>query len=140
MEHHGKFGQNIGLTQPIAIMSRIDIHYTTLCLGTQTVSHTLPGFRGLKICIQYQASHTHRHICYSYNSYDGSNLIKIIWSENQVEDHTTHNFLECHQDADHARIVNIRCLVSGIIYNLLGITVCWKVYIKRYISSYFTYG
>ena len=61
---------------------------------------TLPGFQGIKQCVQYLAIHTHKPIFYPSNSYDGSNVIRLTWSLNQVEDHTTQNLLECHQDAD----------------------------------------
>ena len=107
MENHGKFGHTIGRIQHIALMSRIDLCYATCCLSTQTVAPTLPGFKGIKRCVQYLASHPHKPIFYPYNSYDGSNVIRITWSGNQVEDHTTQNFLECHQYANHAIILNI---------------------------------
>ena len=59
----------------------------------------------------------------------------LKWSGNQVEDHTTQKCLECHQDAYHARIINRRISVSGIINTLLGISVCWKVKIQPDIES-----
>ena len=37
-----------------------------------------------------------------------SNVIRLTWSGNQVEDYITQNCLERNQDADHARILNIR--------------------------------
>ena len=89
-------------------MSIIDLCYATCRLATQTVAPTLPGLQGIKICVQYLDSHPHKPIFYPYNSYDGSNFIRLTLSGNQVEDHKTQNFLECHQDAEHARIINIR--------------------------------
>ena len=68
-------------------------------------------------------------------SYDGSNVIRLTCSGNQVEEHTTQNCLECHQDADHARILNRRRTVSDIIHTLLGVTVYWKVHIQASIAS-----
>ena len=49
---------------------------------------------------------------------------------NQVEDYTTHNCLEFHQDADYARILNIRRSVSVILHTLLDVAICWKVNIQ----------
>ena len=86
------------------------------------------------------ASHPHNPIVYPSNSYDGSNVIRLTWSGNQVEYHTTQNFLECHQDADHARIINRRRSVSGIIHTLLGVAVFWKVQIQPAIASDSTDG
>ena len=108
-------------------MSIIDLCYATCSLATQTVAHNLPGLQGIKRCVQYLASHPHKPIFYPSHSYDGSNVIRLTWSGNQIEDHTTQNFLECHQDADHARILNRRRSVSGIIHTQLGVDVCWKV-------------
>ena len=51
-------------------------------------------------------------------------------SGDQVEDYTTQNCLEYHQDADHARIMNIRRSVSGMIHTLLCVALFWKVQIK----------
>ena len=90
-------------------MSIINICYTSCHLETQTVAPTLPDFQGIKRYDQYLASQPHKLIFYPSNSYDGSNFIRLTWSENQVEYHPTHNCLECHQDADHDRIINIRC-------------------------------
>ena len=39
----------------------------------------------------------------------------------------TQNFLEYHQYANRAIIINIMRSVSGIIQNILGVDVCWKV-------------
>ena len=74
-------------------MSRIDIFYTALCLGTQTMSPTLPGFQYIKMCIQYIYNHTHKPILYPSDSYDGSSYIRLIWSRNQVQYYTTQNCL-----------------------------------------------
>ena len=86
------------------------------------------------------ASHPHKPIFYPSNYYDGSNVISLTWSRNQVEDHTTHNCFEFHQDADHAIIINRRRSVSGIINTLLGVAVCWKVHIQPAIASDSTDG
>ena len=40
----------------------IDICYTTCILSNQTVAPALPGFQGLKICIQYMDIHPHKPI------------------------------------------------------------------------------
>ena len=56
MEYHGKFGHTLGRIQHIAIMSRIDLFNATCCLATQTVAPALPGFQGIKRCVQYLAS------------------------------------------------------------------------------------
>ena len=111
-------------------MIRIENFYIDCHMETQTVAPTLPGFQGIIRCIQYLDSHPHKLIFYSSNSYDGSNFIRLKWSGNQVEDYKTHNFLECHQYADHVRILNRRRLVSGIIHTFLGVSVCWKVQIQ----------
>ena len=102
MEYHGKFVHTLGRIQHITLMSRIDICYATCRLATQTVAPNLPGFQGIKLCVQYLDSHPHKPIFYPSNSYDGSNFIRLTWSGNQVEDHTNQNCLEFHQDADHA--------------------------------------
>ena len=100
----------------------------------------LTGFQGIKLCLQYLASHPHKPIFYPSNYYDGSNFIRLTWSGNQVEDCTTHNCLKLYQDVDHARILNIRRSVSGIIHLLHGVSVCWKVQIQSAISSDSTDG
>ena len=69
MEYHGKFGHKIGRIQHVALMSRIDLCYATYSLATQTVSPTLPGFQGIKLCVQYMASYPHKPIFYPSNSY-----------------------------------------------------------------------
>ena len=56
MEYHDKFGHNLGKIQNIALMSRIFISYAICRLDTQTVAPTLPGFQGIKRCVQYLAS------------------------------------------------------------------------------------
>ena len=85
------------MIQYIALMSIIDLCYATFCLAT-------PIFDPL-------------------NSYDGSNVIRITWSVNQVEYHQTQNLLEYHKYADHYRIFNRRRSVPGIIHTLLGVDV-----------------
>ena len=99
------------------------------------MAHTLPGFQGIKRCVKYLASHPHKPIFYPSDSYDRSNVIRLTWSGNQVEEHTTQNCLECHQDADHDRILNRRRSVSGIIHNLIGVAVYWKAQIQPAIVS-----
>ena len=84
MEYHGKSGHTIGNIQHIALMSIIEIFYTTYSLETQTVAPILPGFQGIKHCVKYLASHSHKPIFYSSNSYDGSNFIRLTWSGNQL--------------------------------------------------------
>ena len=59
----------------------------------------------------------------------------LTWSGDQVEDHMTQNCLECHQDADHDIIINIRWSVSGIIHTLIGVLVFCKVHIQPAIAS-----
>ena len=91
MEYHEKFGHNLGRIQHIALMSKIDIFYAICRLATQTVAPNLPGFKVIKRCVQYLASHPHKPILNPANPYDGSNVIRLTWSGNQVEDHTTKN-------------------------------------------------
>ena len=43
-------------------MIRIDICYIACRMGTQTVAPTLPGFQGIKCCIQYLASNPQKPI------------------------------------------------------------------------------
>ena len=124
MEYHGKFGHTLGRIQHIYPMNRIDICYATCCLETQNVAPTLNGFQGIKRFVQYMDNNPHKPIFYPYNYYDGSNTIRLSWFGNQVEYHTTHIFLECHQDADHAIIINRKWSVSGIFHNLIGVEVC----------------
>ena len=101
---------------------------------------TFPGFQGIKRCVQYLDSHPHKPIFYPSNYYGGSNFIRLTCSGDQVEDYITHNFLEYHQDAYHARTFNRRRSVSGIICTLIGVYVCWKVYIQPDITSESTDG
>ena len=70
MEYNGNFGHTLGNIQHISLMSIIDVCYATCCLGTQTVAPTLPGFQGIKRCVQFLASHPHKPIFYPSNSYD----------------------------------------------------------------------
>ena len=92
MEYHGKFGHNLGRVQHISLMSRIDICYTTCNIKTQTVAPTLTGFQVINHCVKCMANRPHKTISYPYNYYDGSNVIILTWSGNQVEDYMTHNF------------------------------------------------
>ena len=86
MEYHVKFEHTIGRIHHISIIIRIGIFYTACCLGTQNVAPTLPGFQGLKCYIQYLDSHPLKPIFYPSNYYDVSNVIRLTWSGNQVED------------------------------------------------------
>ena len=86
MEYNGKFGHTIVWIQIFSLKSRINIYYTDYRLETQTVTHTLPGFQGLKRYIQYISSHPHKTIFYPYNYYKGANFIIFTWIGNQVED------------------------------------------------------
>ena len=123
MYYNGKFGHILIRIQHISLMSIIYIFYTTCSLANQTVVPNIPGFQGIKRCIQYLSSLPHKPIFYPSNSYDGSNFVRLTWSGNQVEYHTTQNFLECHKDADHDIIINIIRSVSGIMHTLLGVSV-----------------
>ena len=75
MEYHEKFGHTIGQIQHISLMSRIEICYTDCRLATQTAAPTLPGFQGIKRCIQYLDMNPHKPIFNTYNSCNGSNTI-----------------------------------------------------------------
>ena len=66
---------------------------------------------------------------YTSNSYGGSNVTRLTWIGNKVEDYTTQNYLEYYQDLDHAIIINTRRSVSGIIHNILTVAVLWKLQI-----------
>ena len=59
---------------------------------------TIPGFQCLKRCIQYMSSHPNKPILFPSNSYDISKNFIITLTFTRVEDHTTKNFLELHQD------------------------------------------
>ena len=140
MKYHGKFVHTLGRIQHIALMSRIDICYTTYHLETQTVAPILPGFQYIKFCVPYLYSHPHKPIFYPSNYYGGSNFIRVKWSGNQVEDYKTQNCLEFYQDADHAIIFNKRQSVSGIIHTMLGVYVFCQLQIKEAIASDYTDG
>ena len=71
-----------------------DILCTAYCLGNQTMAPNLLCFQRIKRCIQYLASHPHKPIFYLSNYYDGSDVIRLTWSGNQVEDYKTQNFPE----------------------------------------------
>ena len=122
-------------------MIRIDFFLnTSLQLGNQTVAPTLPGFQVIKRCVKYLFSHPHKRIMYPSNYYDGSNVTRLTWSESQIKDYTSKNYLKYHQDADHNRVIQIRRSVSGIIHTLLGVAVFWKVQIHPYAASDSTDG
>ena len=140
MQYHVKFVHNLGRIQHIALMSIIDICYATCRLATQTVAPTLSGFQVIKRCVQYLPSHPHKYIFYPSNSYDGLNVIRLTRSGNQVVDNKNQNFFECHQYADHARILNRIRSFSGILHTLIGVAVCWKVQIRPDIASNSTGG
>ena len=53
MDYNGKSGQTLGWKQHIDIMGRIEICYKAYLLETQTLAPTIPGFQGIKRCIQY---------------------------------------------------------------------------------------
>ena len=97
--------------------------YATCRLETQTMAPTLPVFQYIKRFVQYLDSHPHKPIFYPSNSYDGSTVIRLTWSGNQVEDHTIQNCLECHQDVDPAIVLNIRRTVLVIMHTLLSVDV-----------------
>ena len=140
MEYHGKFGHTIGKIQHIALMSKIEICYTDWRLETQTMTPTLPGIQAINQCIKFLASDSHKRIFYPFNYHDDSNFTRLTWRGNKVEDYTTHNCLEWNKFADHARIINIRWSVSGIMNNFLGVAVCWKVQIQPDVASETTDG
>ena len=79
-------------------MSRIDICCKSCHLKTKTVAHRLTVLQGTNNCAQYLASHPHKPILYPSEYYYGSNFIILTWSGNQVEDCTTHNYMEYHPD------------------------------------------
>ena len=120
MKYHGKFGRKIGRIKHIALMSRIDLCYETCRISTQTVAPTLSSFPGINRCVQYLDIHPHKPIFYLSNSYGGSNLIRLTWSGNQVEYHTTiivWNFIkmrimtEFSTEDGQYRVLYIICLV-----------------------------
>ena len=135
MEYHGKLGHTLGRIQKISLVRRIELFYATCRIATQIVAPNIPGFQVIKQCVQYLASHPHKPIFYPSNYYDGSNIIRLTLSGNQSEDHTTHNCLDFHQDADHARILSIRRSVSGIMHTLIGVDVCCKLHAQPAIAS-----
>ena len=71
MEYHGKFGHTLGRIHNIALMSRIGLCYVTCRLATQTVAPTLPGFQGIKLCVQYLDIHPHKPIFYPSQELEG---------------------------------------------------------------------
>ena len=121
-------------------MRIIYIFYIACHLGNQTMIFTLTGFQGIKHLIQYMDSHPHKPIFYPYNYFDEYNVIRLTWIGNQVEYYTTHNFLEFHQDAYHARFINRRPSVSDINNSLLVVAGWWKVQIQPDVASESTDG
>ena len=83
MEYHGKFVHNLRRIKHIALMSRIEICYKAFCLANKTVAPTIPGFQGIKRCIQYLDNNLHTHIFYPSYYYYGSKFIRLTWSGNQ---------------------------------------------------------
>ena len=77
MEYHAKFGHTIGRINQISLMSILDICCTAYLTANQTMSPTLPGFQGIKLCVQYMDSHPHKPIFYPSNYYDRSNVIRL---------------------------------------------------------------
>ena len=75
-------------------MSIIDIFNKDCHLAIRTVVLTLPCFQGINNYIQYLASHPQRPIFYTSNYYDSSNIIRLTWIGNSVEEYTTPNCLE----------------------------------------------
>ena len=125
----------------ISIMSRLDIFYTACQLGTQTVTPTITDFQGLKYCIKYQDSHPNKPTFYTFNYYYGSNFIRFTWNGNQSEDYKTQNCIVYHQDTYHARTLNRRWSVLGIVHHLLDVALLLlKVNIKLSVASESTDG
>ena len=108
MEYPGKLVHTIGHIQHTDIMRIFDIFYKAFLLVTQNMAPTTNGFQGLNKCIQYLANYPHKPVFYPYNSYDIPNIIISSWGGTQVEDYTTHNCLEFHQDNYHSIITNRR--------------------------------
>ena len=48
--------------------------------------------------------------------------------------------MELHQDADHDKITNRIWSVSGIMNNIIGVAVYWKLYIHPNVASEYTDG
>ena len=138
MEYHGKIRHTLGQMQHISLICRTGNCYTDCQLKTQNVATTLYYFQGLKCYIQDLASYSHKTIFHPSSYYDISNVIRLTWSGNKTEDHTTHNYLECHKYADHAVIINRRRSVSGIIHALFGVAEWWKLQIQLYVASDYT--
>ena len=140
MEYTKKLRHTLGRIPHIFFMRRIVICYATSSIATQTVAPTHTNFQGINFCFQYLNSHPHKTIFYPFIYYDGSNHIRLTWSGNQVEEYTTQTCLECHEGIDHARIINTRYSVSGIIITLRGVDLFWKVHIYPIIASDSTGG
>ena len=78
-------------------------------------------FQGIKRCIQYLDSYPHK-----------LSFILLILIMDQISSGLhgvgiklhKQNSIECHQDANYARVLNIRRSVLGSINILLGVLVC----------------
>ena len=67
MEYHGKYGHNLERIKHIALMIRLEICYATCRLSNQIVKPNIPGFQGIKRCVQFFSSHPHKPIFYPSN-------------------------------------------------------------------------
>ena len=85
--YHGSFGQTLRWIQKIDFMSRIEIFYIACWLGKKNVAPTLPVFQCIKRCVQFFATHAHNPIFYPSNYYGVSNLMRINWGSDQVEEY-----------------------------------------------------
>ena len=139
MEYHGKFGHNIVQINHIDIMNRVLIFTNPATLRPKLWRILFLSFKLPKYVFNILIL-TLKKIFYPYNYCDGSNVISLAWSGNQVEDYTDQNCLECHQDADHTKIINRRRSVYEIIHNLLGVSILRKVHIQPCVGSAYTDG
>ena len=103
--------------------------------GTKTMAPTLPGFKGLKKCIQFIDTHPRNPILHPSNYYFWSNIIRLTWIGCQVEDYITHNCFECSQNADDAITIYRRRYVYIIIHIYIGVSIFRKVHIYLIVSS-----
>ena len=72
------------------------------------------GFKVSKTFMEIIATYIHKPIFYPQNYHDDYNIIRIAWSEEQVDYYITHNCLEFYQDAYHTRIRIRKRYVSRI--------------------------
>ena len=84
MEYYGNIGHTLGRIQWIDPMGIIEIFCANCHIATKTVAPTLPGYQGIKWCVQYLASNLNKPIYYPTSSYDVSNVIKLTWSGNKI--------------------------------------------------------